>query len=170
MSAENAGETLDGIEAGRIARCLLPWVPLMSGGNEATITERWKQIAATEPESRRRADYGGLASVFSELTGGRELWKRALEGWNMRESQQVLEWQAEARAEALKEGRQEGWREGRQDALLDVVRLQFGSALPDELMAQVRSLTDNAEISRWFEAAVKSQTFEQFQLRVNGRR
>jgi hypothetical protein len=165
MSAENAVETLDGIEAGRIARCLLPWIPLMTGGNEARIIERWKQIAATEPESRRRADYAGLALVFSELTGGRAVWKRALEGWNMRESQQVLEWQAEA----LKEGWQGGLHKGRMDTLLDVVRYRFGSPVPDDLIAQIKGLTDDADISRWLEAAAKCDTLEQFQTRVNGR-
>jgi hypothetical protein len=96
-----------------------------------------------------------------ELTGGRAVWKRALEGWNMRESQQVLEWQAEARAEA--------WKAGQTDALLRVLRLQFGSPLPDELVAEVKALTEEADLSRWFEAAVKSRTLEQFQAQVNGR-
>jgi hypothetical protein len=165
LSAEDAAETLDGIEAGRIARCLLPWIPLMTGGNDSRIIERWKQIAAVEPEAHRRADYAGLALVFSELSGGREVWKRALEGWNMRQSQQVLEWQAEAAAEAAAEAR----KEERLGALLDVVWLQFGASVPDELIAQMKGLTDYTDISRWFEAAVTSRTLEQFQSRVNGR-
>src|SRR5262249_7121106 len=36
------------------------------------------------------------ALIFAELPGVWTEWKQALEGWNVRESQQVLEWQAEA--------------------------------------------------------------------------
>lgn len=172
MSAEDASLSLDGIEQGRIGRCLLPWIPLMRGGNDATIVERWRQIAAAEPGSRRRADYAGLALVFSELTGGRATWKQALEGWNMRESQQVLEWQAEARAEGRKEGwkegRNEGRSEGRSETLLDILRLQFGPSLPEDLVAQIKRLSEERDVSRWLEAAVKSRTLEQFRWRVNG--
>jgi hypothetical protein len=87
----------------------------------------------------------------------------------MRESQQVLEWQAEAAAEARKEARKEERLQTRLDDLLDVVRFRFGSPVPDDLITQIKSLTDHGDISRWLEAAVKYDTLEQFQSRVNGR-
>ena len=39
-----ANEALLRIAEGRVARCLLPFIPLMQGGAEASIIERWKQL------------------------------------------------------------------------------------------------------------------------------
>jgi hypothetical protein len=83
------------------------------------------------------------------------------EDWNMRESQQVLEWQREAR--------QEGWQKGRLDMLLQLLQVQFGSTLPESLVAEIRSMEDEQTVSRWLEAALRSPTLEDFRTRVNGR-
>src|SRR5437879_6576395 len=87
LAQESAKATLAEIADGRTARCLLPWIPLMQGGAEAAIIEQWKHLAEQEPDARRRADYGGLALVFAELTDCRPPWKQALEGWNVEQSQ-----------------------------------------------------------------------------------
>jgi hypothetical protein len=68
----------------------------------ADIIERWKALAASDPE--RRADWGGLVLVFAEAAGHWPVWQQALEGWNVQTSQQVLQWQAGA----LQRGRAEG--------------------------------------------------------------
>src|SRR5262249_22124169 len=98
---EDAAATLAGIAVGHIARCLLPFIPLMRGGAEPGIIAEWKTLAQAEPDPRRRSDYGGLALVFAGLTDCRPLWKRALQGWNVEQSQQVLEWQAIAEKRGL---------------------------------------------------------------------
>ena len=41
-------DLLVGIEGGRWSRALLPWLPLMTGGGDAGIIERWKQVAEGE--------------------------------------------------------------------------------------------------------------------------
>jgi len=46
MRAEEAARTLQGIAAGAVARCLLPWIPLMQGGRAAGIIETWKAQAS----------------------------------------------------------------------------------------------------------------------------
>jgi hypothetical protein len=51
---------------------------------------------------------------------------------------------------------------------LDVVRYRLGSPLPDNLIAQVRALTDDTDISRWLEAAAQCDTLEESQSRVSG--
>src|SRR5262249_38651847 len=102
---ESAGATLDDIAAGRDARCVLAWIPLMQGGGGAAILEQWKSLAAQEPDHHLRSSFAALALVFAELTGRKSLWSTALEKWNMRESQVVKEWKAEGRTEGLKEGR-----------------------------------------------------------------
>jgi hypothetical protein len=58
---------------------------------------RAKRIAAAEPDSRLRSDYGALAVIFVERTRWSAPWQQALKGWNMKESPQVLQWQEEAR-------------------------------------------------------------------------
>ncbi len=94
LAEGDAAETLAGVASGALARCVLPWIPLMHGGGEASIITRWKELAGLEPDARRRSDFGGLAVVFAEAAGHREVWKEALKEWSMIESQQVLEWMA----------------------------------------------------------------------------
>jgi predicted transposase YdaD len=149
MAAENAAATLAGITEGRIAACLLPWIPLMQGGGETAIIERWKELASAEPDSRRRAEYGALALVFAEAARRREAWKQGLEKWNMIESQQVLEWMAEGeakgRVEGKAEGKAEGLREGQLQASRTVLRGlledRFGP-LPEALAQRIDAMND----------------------------
>jgi hypothetical protein len=89
---EDATATLEQVANGQVARCLLPFIPLMQGGADAGIIARWKALAEAEPDARRRADYAGLALVFADLTECRPVWKQALGGWNVEVSQQVLSW------------------------------------------------------------------------------
>ncbi len=94
---EDAVSILAGIASGAMARCLLPFVPLMQGGAEAGIIQQWLQLASVEPDARLRGDYGGLALVFAETANCRPVWQQDLQGWNVVQSQQVLEWMAEER-------------------------------------------------------------------------
>ena len=98
LATHNAAETLGKIATGQFARGVLPWIPLMQGADEAGIIQQWKTLAAQEPDSRSRSDYGGLALVFAEAAKRWPIWKEALKEWNMVESQQVLEWMAQGEA------------------------------------------------------------------------
>src|SRR5260370_16130894 len=60
LCEEDANGSLIRIAEGRVARCLLPFIPLMQSGAEASIIEHWKQLAQAEPDARRGADYAGL--------------------------------------------------------------------------------------------------------------
>lgn len=91
LREESGADTLAGIASNRVARCILPWIPLMQGGAEPAIMEEWKRLAALEPNTRVRDEYVGLALVFAELAKCRHEWQQALEGWNVLESQQVKE-------------------------------------------------------------------------------
>jgi hypothetical protein len=121
MSNEDAGATLDRIAHGAIARCLLPWIPLMAGAGEDAIIKRWKSLAHQEPSVQRRSDYAALALVFAELAGCAEAWKRGLEGWNMIQSKQILEWE--------NAGRDAGRLETTRRDLLRAVELRVPRAL-----------------------------------------
>jgi hypothetical protein len=154
LREEDAATTVAAVAAGQLARCVLPWIPLMRGGAAAGIIEEWKRCAAAEPDNRRLSDYGGLALVFAELSGAHQQWHEALKGWNMRQSQQVLEWQEEARLETLRA------------TLLRLLRLRFKAEVPPDLQTAVHGMSDTGELSQWIDAAATSETLEAFRAAV----
>jgi hypothetical protein len=157
----DAAAVLAGIEQRRISRVVLPWIVLMKGGGEDVIMARWQAVAAAEPDEKRRGDHGGLALVFAELTPHAAAWKQALKGWNVIQSPQILEWQAQARDEGRDEGRKEGVREGRKDAIIDLLSLRFGNC-PAELGAAIRAQTDPDRLKQWFTHAAQVSSLEAF--------
>jgi hypothetical protein len=81
----------------------------------------------------------------------------------MRESPQVLEWQAEARAEARLETRAEDVRRA--------IRFRFGTLMPADLKDQLAALKSEAELDRWFEVSLTAPSLEAFRAALqNGRR
>ena len=52
----------------------------MRGGAEPGIFDQWKQLAAAEPDAKKRSNYAALALVFAELTNCHDAWQQALEG------------------------------------------------------------------------------------------
>jgi hypothetical protein len=150
LREEDAAGTLGGIGAGRLARCLLPWVPLMNGAADSAIIQQWKAVADTEPNAIRRSEYGGLAVLLADLAGRAPEWKRELEGWNVRQSQVANEW----RAEILR------------DAVLRALELRCRTPAPPDLEATIQQMLDLDELRRWHEAAVLSESLDEFRRRV----
>jgi len=95
LQNESAERTLRSIARGRTDRCILVWIPLMHGAEDPAVIKEWRRLAEKETDPKRRSDYGAFTLVLAEAAGRQEIWKTGLEGWNMRESQQVLEWQKE---------------------------------------------------------------------------
>ena len=77
----------------------------------------------------------------------------------MKRSAQVMEWQAEARAEAEAKARSED--------VLDVLHLRFGAELPGDLVTRIRGTTDLALLKRWLAAAVQARTLNKFCLALD---
>jgi hypothetical protein len=154
LAREDAAATLTGIAAGTHPRCLFPFIPLMQGGGEPAIMAQWVQLAQAEPDHTLRGDYGGLALVFAELAGCLPAWRQALGGWNVTESQQVLEWmaQGEARGETKRQIR----------SLLRSLELRFPPGAPPDLAAHIQSTTDLVQLSQWFDAAVTASSLADF--------
>jgi hypothetical protein len=154
MAEKDAQAVLDGIAAGAVARCLLPWIPLMHGGGVAGIIERWKGMASAESDERRRGEYGQLALVFAEAAGCAPAWKNALKEWNVKQSQQVLEWQAEAKAEAKAE------------AVLEVLATRLATEIPSELAEHVRSVHDLGTLTNWLKVASTTPSLDDFRRAI----
>jgi hypothetical protein len=156
----DAGAVLDGVAAGQVPRTVLALVPLMQNGGEDAIIQRWLALASAEPDAGRRADLG-LARVLAQAAGRQDVWKQALRGWNVIESEAVREWQAEARAEGKAEGKVEGKAEGRAEALLEFLEARFGS-VPSDLAARVRAATDLDLLKGWTSLAARAVDLIQF--------
>jgi hypothetical protein len=154
LAEEDAAATLAGIAAGTIAPCALPWIPLMQKGGEAGIIQQWLDLAGRQPDARRRADYGGLALIFAEAASRLPVWKEALKGWSVKESQQVLEW--------INMGRTEGRSEGRADALLDLLAERFPPAVPAEVVTAIRATTDLERLRHWLHLAYRADSLDSF--------
>jgi hypothetical protein len=165
---EGAADTLAGMAAGRIARCVLPFLPLMRSGADAVIIRQWTEIAQGDPDARRRADYAGLALVFADLTDCRHIWQRLLEGWNVEQSMQVLEWQEQAEKRGLARGRAE--------ALLRILRKRLPSRVPADVEEAIRATSDLNQLDHWIDAAAGASTLTEFrrlaglEAKRNGRR
>jgi len=154
LAGEDAAATLAGIAAGTWSLCLLPWIPLMQHGDEDGIIQQWKELASLEADSRRRSDYGGLALVFADAAGRLAVWKEALKEWNMRESQQVLEW--------INMGRAEGRAEGEANALLRLLAKHFPPGAPQDLTAKIHATTDLERLRNWFDLAWAADSLDGF--------
>jgi hypothetical protein len=72
----------------------------------------------------------------------------------VRESQQVLEWQAEAR---------------RAD-LLRVLAKRCKAPVPSDLAAAIQATQDRDLLSRWFDAALEVNTFDDFRAAAQPQR
>jgi hypothetical protein len=150
---EDAAAILAGIAAGEIAACLLPFVPLMQGGGTPGIITEWLRLASLETDDRRKGDYGGLALVFAEAAGVQLAWRQVLTGWNMIQSQQVLEWMAE--------GENRGEIKGKRESLVRLLELKFQS-LPADLLTALQSTDDLQQLSQWFDLAVTATSLTDF--------
>jgi len=146
LSELRAQEVLDGVEAGRIPRVVLAWLPVMQNGAENGMIQRCLKLTGEEPGADRRADLG-LALVFAELAGCREVWNMALDGWNMVESQVVKQWQDDAMAAML----------------LRQLQVRYGE-LPVDRAEHVRQPRPTEELDRWIVAFATATTLEQFRL------
>jgi hypothetical protein len=148
LASMSAALVLDGVESGNVTRAVLAWIPLMQGGGEDGIIQRWRGLV--EPmEEKWRADLGGLALVYAEAAPCTDEWKKALEGWNVIQSKQVAEWQAQAEVRATT------------NAVVAVLEERFGS-LSEELPQAIRESTNLDALRRWVRLAVKTASLDDF--------
>jgi hypothetical protein len=154
LADESAADTLALIESGAVALCILPWVVLMRGGGEPQLIERWKVLALREPNAEKRAAYRHFALDFAELTAELVNWQRALEGWEVRESQYSKTF--EARGEVKR---------ARAD-VIEGLRLKFRSAVPEPIRLAIEGTNDLDRINRWFESLFTVNSLAEFEAQM----
>jgi hypothetical protein len=147
---ESAAHLLDEVERGELDATLLPWVPLMRGGGEPEVMERWKQLGHREPSAERRGLYRDLALIFAELSKKLVLWQKALEGWEMVESQLILGW--------LKQGNEQGRVENARANVLQVIAVRLEDPVPEDLMLAIEGTNDPSILSEWLVVAATSKS------------
>ncbi|VTU00617.1 unnamed protein product [Gemmataceae bacterium] len=127
----------------------------MSGGGTDGAIGRWKDtVAGRVPDRRTRGNLAGIALVFAELVGRRADWKRALEGFEMTESEVVNEW--------IGQGEARGTLTTQRKNLLELLEGRFPGAVPGEVRQLIRQQESLPVLHDWFTAAVRAYTFEQF--------
>ena len=154
VRAEEAATTLERVASGELSRCVLPWVVLMRGSGEQEIIEEWKRLADLEANVQVRLDYAVDVLVFAELSDVRGQWKNALEGWNVRVSQQVQEWKNEAVVETQRSN------------LLLALETRGKGPVPSDLAETIQTTEDINMLSRWFRAALVANSFDEFRAAV----
>jgi len=145
----SARDTLAAIASGGTSLCVLAWIPLMVGANEVEVVTEWRRLAETEPDLKKRADYGVLALAFARLADHREVWQKGLEGWNMERSPYFIE--IEARGEA----------KGRRAMLLRLLQTRFGTPVPEEVKQAVQAQSDHSILEAWFDRALAAATLDE---------
>jgi hypothetical protein len=157
----DAAALLADVASGRAARAVLPWMPLMAGADAPERLAEWRRLAGQEPDSRRRSDLGALAVVSAELAGRAAFWRTELEGWNMKESQTVLEWIAEGK----ELGRSEGAAVLR-DKILRFLQRIFSGQLPADLVAAINAQSDLDTLSDWCDRALAATSLDEVRAAI----
>lgn len=152
LEKRSAAATLRQVAGGKAPRALLAWIPLMQGGDDPAIMARWRQLADQEPDPGLKADLG-LALVFAELADRHEVWKQALEGFNVRESSVVNEWVAEGKVER------------RAEDVRKVLEARF-KTLPEDLIARLTSTRVDEVLLSWLLLAAQVENLEQFRQKA----
>jgi hypothetical protein len=158
MSTRSAMKHLEQIASGELSRAILAWIPLMRGGGEEPVVKRWLEVCGGEPNEQRRIEYANLARVFAERAGCPEVWKKALEGWQMWKSTYIQSWRDEGRVQ------------GQRDQLVKMVKLKYPK-LSGELLARIERSDDPAALDAWsaaFATAPDQTAFETALDAANG--
>jgi hypothetical protein len=139
LEYESADDLLNGVANGQWPRSLLSFIPLMIGGDDPGIIDKWIALVGSEPEFQRRGDYAGIALTFADRVGRKVIWEEKLKEMSVTESAFLNEFIAKGEAK------------GRADeARLFVMRLaskRFGQA-PNSIESAIQSVSDRERLER----------------------
>jgi hypothetical protein len=159
LADESAADTLALIESGAVALCILPFVVLMRGSGEARNIDHWKRLASKpEVDLETRALFRSFALEFAELIPEQVNWQRALEDWEVRESQY-------SKSLELK-GKTQGVVLGRQEDLVQGLGFKFQTPVPEPVRLAIEGTKDLQTLNRWFRTLFEVDSLEEFQSRM----
>jgi hypothetical protein len=151
VGKEDATAALESVANGKESWGLLFWLPLMTGAEQPGIIARWMELAIEKVSGGwMRENLAGIALVFADLAGRFLVWERALEGWQMGESQVVNRWRAQGEVRA------------RRAVLLRMLQKRYPGSVSQDVVQMVEQQADAAVLDRWLDAVMDSPTFEEF--------
>jgi hypothetical protein len=137
---ERAEQTLERIAAREVALCILVWVPLMAGGDDPRVLQRWQEVALLQTEPHLLADYVVLALVFAELAGREPAWAAALKEFNVKDSVFLQEIEDRGIAKGALVGKIQAFQEMLKQPVTPAQELRARSEQElDSLLTQLRS-------------------------------
>jgi hypothetical protein len=136
---QDAKEVMAQIKAKKLGLGILPWVALMSGADDPEAAEEWARLILLETDEERRRDYVGVARLFAEWTRRTEIWKKALEGWDMET------W----KSETIETWRNQGDLRTKRADLIEVMELKFKCEVPADMRQRIQQTTDITTLARW---------------------
>lgn len=155
VADDDAASAIEAVTAGAVSWGTLFWVPLMAGADDDATVQRWKDVVTARVGDRStRGNIAVVALVFAELAGRAIIWNRALEDFDMTESQVVNDWisKGEAKGELRKE----------QQLLLRLLNKRFPGAVPPEVAKLISEQESLDLLNHWFDAAASAVTYDEF--------
>ena len=155
VADDDAASALEAVAAGAVLWGTLFWVPLMAGADDDAIAQRWKEVVTNGVDDRStRGNLAVVALVFAELAGRAIIWNRALEDFDMTESQVVNDWISKGVLKGqLTEGR---------ELLLRLLNKRFPGAVPPEVAKLISEQESLDLLNHWFDAAASAVTYDEF--------
>ena len=151
---DSASVALEDLATGRTTWGVLFFVPLMKGGDEPGVIERWKELCGLVPETQSREELGGVALIFAELAGRYLAWEKSLKEWNMTESMVVNEWMRQAAERAhLESGRK---------FLTKLLNRRFPGEVTKELSETIDQQPSESLLEEWYDRANEVATMDEF--------
>jgi hypothetical protein len=153
VEKDDAGAALAAVADGRGGWGLLFWIALMTGADREAIIARWREQVNDPdkvPSAWMRQNLVGIAMLFAELAGRFLVWERALEGWDMVESQVANRWRTQGEVR-----RSRAW-------LLELLRTKYQGSVTADVVQLVEQQSDLTLLQTWFTTALREETFEQF--------
>lgn len=127
----------------------------MSGADQETIVKRWQAIVEARIDDRTtRSDLVGIALVFAELAGRRQVWESTLGGWHMTESAIVNGW--------IQQGETRGVLRTKRRDIVETLEIRFPGETPGEIQQLIEQQESLGLLEDWFRAALRAGTFDQF--------
>lgn len=150
LASDDAAQALDRVTSGELSWGMLFWVPLMAGGGDGTVIERWGEIViAMVNDLVRRGQLVETALIFAELTRRVPEWRKVMETIKFTESEVVNEWMTRG---ALKERRRH---------LIKVIDVRFPGNLSPEFRQMINEQESPGLLDEWVQASLEATTFEQ---------
>jgi hypothetical protein len=113
------------------------------------MIQRWLQLAGQETDQQRRGDLS-MAKVFAELVNRQDVWRKALEGWNMKESAIIKEIVNETKAEMV----------------LHALEKRLKS-VPEDLRSAILAVQDSQRLDELHDLALESRSLHRFRQEAN---